>query len=91
MKLLDVRESTVTIGAIGIQKKIGKTIIKKKADYVLSVKKNQPRMYEDIRLPMEEKKNEFEKSGTQAYPNIRQRTWPDGTSRILSVHRYPTD
>ena len=61
LKLLDVRESTVTIGAIGIQKKIGKTIIKKKADYVLSVKKNQPRMYEDIRLPMEEKKNESEK------------------------------
>lgn len=37
------------------------------------------------------KEKRIRKSGAQVYLNIRQRTWPDGTSGILSVHRYPMD
>lgn len=54
LKLLDVKGAIVTIDAMGTQKEIAEKIIEKKADYVLSVKKNEPTMYEDIRYFMEE-------------------------------------
>ena len=38
----------VTIDAMGCQKQIASKIIESGADYVLSVKNNQPRLYEDI-------------------------------------------
>lgn len=48
LDLLDIKGSIVTIDAMGTQKDIAGKIIAKKADYVLSVKQNQPTMYEDI-------------------------------------------
>lgn len=50
-KLLDsllLEGCVVTIDAMGCQKKIAKKIVKKKADYILSVKDNQRELYEDI-------------------------------------------
>ena len=43
----------ITIDAMGTQTDIAETIIKKKADYVLSVKKNQPTLFNDVSLAME--------------------------------------
>lgn len=54
LKLLDIKGAIVTIDAMGTQKEIARQIISQKADYVLSVKGNQPRMLEDIRLYFEE-------------------------------------
>lgn len=57
-QLLDVlylKGSTVTIDAMGCQKKIAEKIIDKQAGYVLSVKDNHPNLLEDIKLSFEKK------------------------------------
>jgi predicted transposase YbfD/YdcC len=48
LNILDIRGCTVTIDAMGCQTEIAQAIIDAEADYVLSVKKNQGRLYEDI-------------------------------------------
>ena len=48
LELIDVKSKIVTIDAIGTQKKIAKKIIDQKADYVLSVKNNQKKLYNEI-------------------------------------------
>lgn len=50
LKMLELTGCIVTIDAIGTQKGIAKAIKDAKADYVLPVKQNQPRLYEDISL-----------------------------------------
>jgi hypothetical protein len=42
LDMIDVTGSTVTIDAMGCQQEIAKKIVKKGADYVLSLKENQP-------------------------------------------------
>jgi len=48
LKLLALSGCIVTIDAMGTQTNIAKTIIAADADYILSVKENQGRLYEDI-------------------------------------------
>lgn len=48
LKLLDIRESTVTIDAIGTQTEIMKQILNQGGHFVLTVKKNQPQAYGEI-------------------------------------------
>lgn len=48
LNLLDIRESTVTIDAIGTQTEIMKQILNQGGHFVLTVKKNQPQSYEEI-------------------------------------------
>lgn len=48
LDMLDVKGSTVTIDAMGCQKKIAGKIVEKGADYVLAVKKNQSMLHDDI-------------------------------------------
>jgi predicted transposase YbfD/YdcC len=48
LELLDIEGDTVTIDAMGCQKEIAKTIVDKKANYVLQVKDNQPTLREAI-------------------------------------------
>lgn len=54
IKMLDLSGSIVTIDAMGCQKKIASTIMEKKADYVLAVKENQPQLYGDIKLYLDD-------------------------------------
>ena len=49
LRLLDVSGCIVTIDAMGCQKEIAQTILDRGADYLLAVKENQGRLYEDIR------------------------------------------
>jgi len=49
LKLLDLRGCIVTIDAIGTQKGICRAILGQEADYVLAVKRNQGKLYEDLR------------------------------------------
>jgi predicted transposase YbfD/YdcC len=49
LRVLEVRGCIVTIDAIGCQKGIAKTITEQGGDYVLAVKKNQGRLYEEVR------------------------------------------
>ena len=56
-KLLEMfcqKGMVITIDAMGTQTEIAAPIIEKKADYVLSVKKNQGKLYTDVALGMEE-------------------------------------
>lgn len=82
--LLDIKGSVVTIDAIGTQREIAAKIIQKKADYVLSVKKNQPRMHEDIRyFIQEESKSQFNEA-----PHEYSRTLDKGHGRIEKREYY---
>lgn len=48
LQMLDVTGALVTIDAMGCQKEIATTIRQQEADYLLAVKENQSRLYEDI-------------------------------------------
>lgn len=48
LSILEVSSCIVTIDAMGCQKEIASVIVGGGADYVLSVKRNQPQLYEDI-------------------------------------------
>lgn len=48
LELLDIEGALVTIDAMGCQKEIAAKIREKKADYILTVKDNQPTLLEDI-------------------------------------------
>lgn len=50
LELLEVTGCVVTIDAMGTQTKIAEKIIEKGADYILTVKENQPKLYADIAL-----------------------------------------
>jgi len=45
LNMLEIKGCIISIDAMGCQTKIASTIIKKGADYVLAVKKNQPELY----------------------------------------------
>jgi predicted transposase YbfD/YdcC len=49
LELLDLKGALVTIDAMGCQKEIAARIVAGGADYVLTVKENQPQLLEDIR------------------------------------------
>ena len=48
LKLLELEGAIVTYDAMGCQKEIAQAIRDRGADYVLAVKENQPRLYEDL-------------------------------------------
>lgn len=48
LKLLEIKGCIVTVDAIGTQTKIAKSIVDQGGDYILGVKENQGRLYEDI-------------------------------------------
>lgn len=48
LEILDIKNSIVSIDAIGCQKEIASQIIEKGADYIIAVKDNQERLREDI-------------------------------------------
>lgn len=48
LDLLDISGALVSIDAAGCQKEIAAAIVRKGGDYLLAVKENQPRLYEDI-------------------------------------------
>lgn len=48
LKVLSIKDTIVTIDAMGCQKNIAKAITVKGADYILAVKENQEQLYQDI-------------------------------------------
>jgi predicted transposase YbfD/YdcC len=48
LEQLDIKGATISIDAAGCQKNIAKTIVKAKGDYLLAVKENQPKLYDEI-------------------------------------------
>ncbi|USE34634.1 ISAs1 family transposase [Endozoicomonas sp. SCSIO W0465] len=54
LKLLELAGSLVTIDAMGCQKKIATAILKKEADYLLAVKGNQKKLYDELTRAFEQ-------------------------------------
>jgi len=48
LELLDIKDATISIDAAGCQKNIAKTIRNAGGNYLLAVKRNQPRLYDDV-------------------------------------------
>lgn len=63
LQVLEVTGCIITIDAIGCQTEIAATIIDKQADYVLALKDNQSRLFEDVQLLFAD----LEKSQYKAY------------------------
>ena len=49
LDLLSLKGRTVTLDAIGCQRKIAQAIVERDADYVLALKSNQATLYDDVR------------------------------------------
>ncbi len=54
LEMLELKDSTVTIDAMGCQKEIAKNIIEKQGDYVLALKGNQSALLEDVQTYMDD-------------------------------------
>src|ERR1700682_1129410 len=54
LNLVDIKNSIVTIDAIGCQKNIAEEIREKDADYILALKKNQPNLYLQVVMLLHE-------------------------------------
>jgi predicted transposase YbfD/YdcC len=63
LKALEIAGCIVTIDALGCQTEIAETIIDQDADYVLSLKENQGRLFEDVKLLFDD----LERSDYTAY------------------------
>lgn len=78
LKALEISGCIVTIDAIGCQTEIAETIIEREADYVLSLKENQGRLYEDVKLLFDD----LESSDYRAYTYDYTRTVDKGHGRL---------
>lgn len=67
LKLLNLKGCTVTIDAMGCQKEIVAAIRAGEADYVLTVKENQPHLYEDLQKHFLEVMDEAESISRRQY------------------------
>ena len=54
LEMLDLKESTVTIDAMGCQREIAKNITKKQGHYVLALKGNQSSLLDDVKMFMDD-------------------------------------
>lgn len=54
LELLDLKDATITIDAIGCQKDIARRIVEAGGDYVLAVKSNQPTLHRQVTALMDE-------------------------------------
>ena len=78
LELLDLKGCIVTIDAMGCQKEIAQGILDREADYLLAVKENQGRLYQDIRDLFEA----GDGSGLEGLPHDYATTLNKGHGRI---------
>jgi predicted transposase YbfD/YdcC len=78
LQALEISGCLITIDAMGCQKEIAADIVSQKADYVLALKENQGRLYEDVKLLFDD----LEASGFKAYTFDDQRTVNKDHGRI---------
>ena len=54
LEMLEIKGCIVTIDAMGTQTEIAQKIVDRGADYILALKSNQPTLYEDVQLYMQD-------------------------------------
>ena len=72
LELLDIVGCIITIDAIGCQKEIATTIIAKKADYVLALKRNQGKLEDAVNSWFEKAKNNNFEGANYSYHHTTQ-------------------
>lgn len=82
LRALDIAGCIVTIDAMGCQKEIAADIVGQSADYVLALKENHGRLYEDVKLLFDD----LEASRFTAYKYDYQRTLDKDHGRIEIRH-----
>lgn len=91
LDILDIEGSVVTIDAMGTQTGIAEKIVEKRADYVLSVKENQPTLKDDLVRTFEAKlplvRYEEEDLGHGRIEHRRYR-FTDNLSRIYAPEKW---
>ena len=70
LRVLEVSGCIITIDALGCQKEIAKAIVERDADYVLALKENHGRLYEDVVKLFDD----LEASEFKAYPYSQDQT-----------------
>ena len=75
LDVLDVSGSTVTIDAMGCQKKIAAKIIENQADYVLGLKGNQPELLDDVKFYFDNECTSNTSQTEKDHGRIEQRTY----------------
>ena len=66
LEIIDVEDAVVTIDAAGCQKNIAAQIVQGGGDYVLALKGNQSKLFDDVRLVM----NCHIRNGDSYKPNL---------------------
>lgn len=80
LRVLEIAGCIVTIDALGCQKEIAQAILDQEADYVLALKENHGRLYEDVVRLFED----LEASAFQAYPYTQAQTVNKNHGRLES-------
>ena len=78
LRLLELNGCIITIDAMGCQREIARGILDREADYLLAVKENQGRLYQDIRDLFEA----GDRSGLDGLPHDYATTLNKGHGRI---------
>ena len=92
LDMLDIKGKIVTMDAMGTQKKIARQIIKQRADYVLSVKGNQPDLLADIKAVFERNMaNNFLEANDRILPHTYCQTVDADHGRIETRRCWATN
>ncbi len=85
LRMLEIKGCIVTIDAMGCQTKIAETIVGKGADYVLSLKGNQGKLHENIKLFFQgHSKEDFKNLSFDFHETV------DGDHGKIEIRRYWT-
>lgn len=85
LKLLDLKDSVVTVDAMGCQKDIAKQIVGQEADYVFSLKGNQGNLHKEVELLFQDaKENDFKDLPYDSFTTV------DGEHGRIETRRYTT-
>jgi len=87
LDMVDIKGATVTIDAIGCQRDISQKIINKEGDYVLTLKKNQESLHEDVKIFVDEQKDKkFEDTKISHHRTIEKDHGRIETRDITVIH-----
>lgn len=102
LQALEIVGCIVTIDAMGCQKEIAQKIVKQEADYVLALKKNQGRLYEDVssffehaeRIGFREVESDYHKTVSKGHGRVETRQcWtisdPDYVGTLRGMEDWP--
>jgi predicted transposase YbfD/YdcC len=85
LKMLEIRGCIVTIDAMGCQKDICKTIVDRKADYVLALKGNNSNLHDDVKMFFQyQKQSDFKDILFDCHETV------DGDHGKIEIRKYWT-